>query len=146
VISTSLRSWTAAALLAVGLISMHLFSGAWVSRLFPELNRPITDSTPLSLGAKGFMLASLGLSVALAVGMPLCVFGALSERDQRRWQYEEAERRRLAQIEDQLWLESLPPEARERTLAQRRERTEREARARALLAAERQGQVNGEGR
>jgi hypothetical protein len=142
-ISRPLFYWIAAALLAVGLISMHLFSGAWVSRLFPELNRPITDSTPLSLGAKGFMLAYLVLSVALAVGMPLCVFGALSERDHRRWQHEEAERRRLAEIEDQLWLESLPPESRERTLAQRRERAEREARARALLEAERRGEADG---
>jgi hypothetical protein len=28
--------WTAAALLSVGLIAMHLFSGAWVPALFPE--------------------------------------------------------------------------------------------------------------
>jgi hypothetical protein len=91
-------------------------------------------------------VAYLVLSMGLAVSAPLCVFAALSERDQRRWQHEEAERRRLAQIEDQLWLESLSPESRERTLAQRRERADREQRARALLEAERQAPQNGAGR
>jgi hypothetical protein len=83
--SKALLYWTAAALLAVGLIAMHRFSGAWVPMLFPELNRSITDPTPLSLGAKGFMMIYLVLSVAAPVGVVLCVCAALSERDRRRW-------------------------------------------------------------
>jgi hypothetical protein len=43
--SRPLVYWMAAALLAVGLVVLHLFSGAWVTRVFPELNRSITDPT-----------------------------------------------------------------------------------------------------
>ena len=54
--TTTPRDVTAAAVLAVTLISLHLFSSPWVARLAPDLNRPITDLTPLSVRAKGVML------------------------------------------------------------------------------------------
>jgi hypothetical protein len=56
------------------------------------------------------------------------------------------EHARLVQIRDQLWLESLAPHARAYLLRQRLADAEREARARALLEAERSGDQNGEGR
>jgi hypothetical protein len=51
---------------------------------------------------------------------------------------------RLAQIKDRLWLESLSPDARRYILRQRQEEAEREARARAILEAERRAARNGE--
>jgi hypothetical protein len=51
------------------------------------------------------------------------------------------EHARLAQIRDQLWLESLTPRARAYILRQRLDEAEREAQARALLEAERQAQA-----
>jgi hypothetical protein len=58
----------------------------------------------------------------------------------------EDEQARLAQIKEQLWLESLAPQTRASILRQRLEAAEREARARALLEAERQAQQNGQTR
>ena len=55
----------------------------------------------------------------------------------------EDEHARLAQIRDQLWLESLAPHVRAYILRQRLEAAEREERARALLQAERQAQRDG---
>jgi hypothetical protein len=132
--STSQLYWIAAALLAVGLISLHLFSGAWVSRLFPELNRPITDPTPLSLGAKGFMMTYLVLSVAAAVGAALCACAALSERDRRRW----AVREQVREIEQQIREESMSEEWREWHRQWRRQQVEihQEARRRLGLPEE----------
>jgi hypothetical protein len=137
--SRPLAYWMAAALLAVGLVVMHLFSGAWVTRVFPELYHSITDPTPLSLGAKAFMLAYLALSVGLAVGVPLCIFEALLKRDQRRWQHEETKRQRqwalqrqLQEVEQRLYEESLPDWQREAIQESRHRRAEvrREARRR----------------
>jgi hypothetical protein len=51
------------------------------------------------------------------------------------------EHARLAQIRDQLWLESLTSHARAYILRQRLEEAEREARVRAWLEAERQAQA-----
>jgi hypothetical protein len=61
----------------------------------------------------------------------------------RRWEAthpleSEDERARLAQIKDHLWLESLSPDSRRYILQQRQDEAEREARARAILEAERQ--------
>ena len=56
------------------------------------------------------------------------------------------EHARLAQIRDQLWLESLTPDARAYILRRRLEETEREERARALWQAERQAQRGGHDR
>jgi hypothetical protein len=56
----------------------------------------------------------------------------------------EDERARLVQIKDRLWLESLSPDSRRHILRQRQEDTEREARARAILAAERDAARDGE--
>jgi hypothetical protein len=56
------------------------------------------------------------------------------------------EHARLAQIRDQLWLESLTPHARAHILRQRLEDAEREERARALWQAECQTQRGGHDR
>jgi hypothetical protein len=53
------------------------------------------------------------------------------------------EHARLAQIRDQLWLESLTPDTRAYILRTRLEEAEREARARAILEAERQARGDG---
>jgi hypothetical protein len=67
----------------------------------------------------------------------------------RRWEAThplepEDEWARLAQIKDRLWLESLSSDARRYILRQRQAETEREARARAILEAERRAARNGE--
>jgi hypothetical protein len=69
----------------------------------------------------------------------------------RRWEAThpldpEDERARLAQIKDRLWLESLPPDARRSILRQRQDEAGREARARAILDAERGAARDGETR
>ena len=51
---------------------------------------------------------------------------------------------RLAQIKDQLWLDSLEPHVRVHIPRQRLDEAEHEAQARALLEAERQAQKHGE--
>jgi hypothetical protein len=53
------------------------------------------------------------------------------------------EHARLAQIRDQLWLDSLTPHVRAPILRQRLEDAEREAQARAILEAERRGETDG---
>jgi hypothetical protein len=53
---------------------------------------------------------------------------------------------RLAQLRDQLWLDSLTPHVRAHILRQRLEDAEREARARAILDAERRAARDGETR
>lgn len=53
---------------------------------------------------------------------------------------------RLAQIKDQLWLDSLAPHSKAHILRQRLEDAEREAQAQALLEAERQAQRGGHDR
>jgi hypothetical protein len=153
--------WGAAAVVAVGVVLLHLFGSAWVAARVPELQRPLTDPTPLSPWAKVIMLGYLALSVGGAVGVPLLIFAGLSARDEQRWaaqrrqweaeqaaqrerwERERQEWQRLQEIRDQLWLERLPPEERERTLARRREQQELEARARAILEAERRGEADG---
>jgi hypothetical protein len=69
----------------------------------------------------------------------------------RRWEAAhplepEDEHARLARIKDRLWLESLSPDARRYILQQRQAEAEREARARAILDAERQATRDGETR
>jgi hypothetical protein len=127
--SKALRYWTAAALFTVGLIAMHLFSGAWVPALVPELNRSITDPTPLSLGAKGFMMTSLVLSVAAPVGVVLCACAALSERDRRRW----AVREQVFEMAQQIRAESMSEEWREWHRQGRRQQVEIQQEARRRL-------------
>jgi hypothetical protein len=159
--SRLLAYWMAAALLAVGLVEVHLFGGTWVTRRFPELNRSITDPTPLSFGAQLVMLGSLALAMGGAVAVPLLIYAGLSARDQQRWaaqrrQWEAARaaerahwareqqgRGRLREIRDQLYLESLPAPERERLLARRRREQALDARAQAILAAERRGEADG---
>jgi hypothetical protein len=69
----------------------------------------------------------------------------------RRWEAThplepEDEWARLAQIKDRLWLESLAPDARRDILRQRQAEAGREARARAILEAERRSARDGETR
>lgn len=132
--SKCLRYWTVAAVLAVGLVIMHLFSGAWAAALFPELNRSITDPTPLSLGAKGVMMAYLVVSVAGVLGVVFCAFAALSERDRRLW----AVREQIREMEQQIREESMSEEWREwhRQWRQRQDEIHQEARRRLGLPEE----------
>jgi hypothetical protein len=128
--------WGTAAVVAAGVVLMHIGVDTWAPVRFPELQRPITDPAPLSRAAKFFMLGYLALSVGGAVGAVALIFRGLSARDQQR----------LEESRDELWLESLSPESRERILTERRGSAEREARARAILEAERQGQAQEERR
>jgi hypothetical protein len=152
------RAWTWAILLAVSLAVAYSTNRWWftalLQALFGHVPASFSEVTP---GLAWVLIAWLILALAGGVAVGLLIVEGLSARGRHRWQQEEAERRRqwdrerqeeqrLAQIRDQLWLESLPPESRERIVAQRRESAELEQRARALLEAERQGRVNGEGR
>jgi hypothetical protein len=133
----------AAVALAASVVLLHVFGSAWVAAWFPELQKPLTDPTPLSPWAKGVMLGYLALSVGGPIGAVFCLLAGISARDDQRWARERQEQQRLHEIRDQLWLESLPPEARDRVLAQRRDTRELEERARAILAAERRGEADG---
>jgi hypothetical protein len=63
--------WCAAAVLAVGVVLMHGFSGSWGPWLFPELQTPITGPIQLGPWTKWLMMAYLGLSVAGGAGVAL---------------------------------------------------------------------------
>jgi hypothetical protein len=63
--------------------------------------------------------------------------------ERRRWDQRQHEQQRLAQLRDQLWLESLPEPERQRILARRRQERDRDQRAQALLEAERQAPRDG---
>jgi len=132
--SKALLYWTAATLLTVGLIAMHLFSGAWVPRAVPRTEPIDHRPHPLSLGAKGFMMTYLVLSVAAPVGVVLCVCAALSERDRRRW----AVREQVREMEQQIREESMSEEWREWHREWRRRQVEihQEARRRLGLPEE----------
>lgn len=155
--TTTQRYATAAVLLAACLVSLYLFSDPWLTNLAPDLNRPLTDPTPLSLKAKVMMLLFIVLSGVLVTGMAVCIYQTLSTWDQRRWAQEaearqrqreadERERRRLQEIRDQLYLDTLSDQQRQSVLRARQEAAELEARAQAILEAERRGRANGEGR
>jgi flagellar biosynthesis component FlhA len=153
--------WGAAAVVAAGVVLMHIGVDAWALARFPELQRPMTDLAPLSRAAKLFMLGYLALSVGGAAGAVALIFLGLSARDQQRWQRERQERQReqeererqwqrerqerqrLQEIRDQLWLESLPAPDRECILARRRGERELQQRAQAIREAERRGEADG---
>jgi hypothetical protein len=151
------HAWTWASVLAVGIFGAHATTRWWMpalaQALFGEIPTP-ADAPPLVwVFLAGYLILSLAGGRAIA---SLDTEGRLV-RDRQRWQHEEAERRRrweaearerqrLQEIRDQLYLDSLSPEERERILARRRREQDLDHHARAILEAERQGHVNGEGR
>jgi hypothetical protein len=94
--------WCAAVVLAVGVVLMHVLAGSWMPALSPELQKPITEPVQLGLGVKLVLMGYLVLSVAGAVGVVLLIGAGLSTLDQRRWDREEAERRRQWALQEQL--------------------------------------------
>ena len=138
------RAWTWAIVLAVGMLGMHATLRWWgaslAQALFGDLPPTPAEAPPLLWALlAGYLILSWAGGLGIA---ELCTEGSLV-RDRHRWQYEEAERQRLQQIRDQLWLESLPEPDRERVLARPREERELERRAEAILAAERRGDADG---
>jgi RecB family exonuclease len=143
------RAWTCAIVLAVGVFGAHATTWWWMpalaQALFGEIPTP-ADAPPLVWALlAGYLILSLAGGRALA---SLETEGRLV-RDRHRWQHEEATRerqraqeredwQRLQEIRDQLYLDSLSPEERERILASRRLEQDLDHRARALLEAERQ--------
>jgi hypothetical protein len=136
------RAWPWAIVLAVGVFGAHATTWWWM----PALAQALFGDIPTPADAPPLLVVLLGvyivLSLAGGVGLAILIGDGLSARDQHRWQQawdaQEWERQRLAQIRDQLWLESLPEADRERILERRREEHEREQRARALFEAEQQ--------
>jgi hypothetical protein len=169
------RAWTGAIALAVTLAAAHSTGQWWlpalVQVLFGDVPQSVSDITP---GVAWVLIVWIMLSLAGGAAISLLFFEGVSARDRHRWRHEAGlttepswrlpviatrmderaaeilarmdERARLAQIEDALWLESLPPERRAAILRRRQQAAEREARARAILAAERQAHQNGETR
>jgi hypothetical protein len=144
------RAWTWAIVLAVGLFGAHATTRWWMPALAQALfgNIPTPADAPPLVWAllAGYLILSLAGGLTIA---SLCTEGSLV-RDRHRWQHEEAERRRrweaearerqrLQEIRDQLYLDSLSPEERERILARRRREQDLDHRARAILEVERRG-------
>jgi hypothetical protein len=92
--------------------------------------------TPVTVGylTQTMWAAVIGLLPGLAI------FGWLTRRDHRRLLREMEERHRewsrLREIEDQLWLESLPEDRRAKILESRRQQEEQHRRAQEMLAHE----------
>jgi hypothetical protein len=129
--------------LAVLLIVAHGTHRWWFTVLVQTLFGYVPESfSEVTSGLAWVMIGWIVLSLAGGVGLALIGEGSLV-RDCYRWEREDAERQRLWEIRDRLWLESLSPEFLEGILVQRRESAELEARARALLKAERQAQQDG---
>src|SRR5215510_10499920 len=105
--------WCAAAVLAVGVVLMHVLSGSWGPWLFPEWQKPITQPLQIGPGGKLFLMGYLALSVAGSVGVALLFGAGVDARDRARWAREEEVRRQLQEMEQQIWLESLPDWQRE---------------------------------
>jgi hypothetical protein len=125
-----------------------------VQTLFGSVPESFSEVTP---GLAWVMIGWVVLSLAGGVGVAWLIGEGILVRDRYRWDQEEAVRkaqwaheqqewRRLQEIRDQLWLDSLPADARARILERRREEREREARARALLETEQQAQRDGHDR
>ena len=64
-------SFAAAALLAVGVGLMHGLSGYWVPSIFPEFQKPITESLQIGPWGKLFLMGYLALSLASGIGVVL---------------------------------------------------------------------------
>jgi hypothetical protein len=73
--------WGAAAVVAASVVLLHVGVGEWAPARFPELQRPITDPSPLSPWVKLAMLGYVTLSIGGAVAVPLLIFAGLSARD-----------------------------------------------------------------
>lgn len=130
--------------MAVSLIVAHGTHRWWFTALVQTLFGYVPESfSEVTSGLAWVMIGWIVLSLAGGVGLALLIGEGSLVRDRYRWEREDAERQRLWEIRDRLWLESLSPEFREGILAQRRESAELEARARALLEAERQAQQDG---
>jgi hypothetical protein len=130
--------WCAATGLAGGVVLMHVLSGSWGPWLFPALGKPSTDPLPIGPWVVLFLMGYLALSVAGGVGV-VRLFGAgVDTRDRARWAREEEARRQLREMEQQIWLESLPDWQREAILEgrQRQAAITQEARRRLGLPEE----------
>jgi hypothetical protein len=77
--------WLAAVALAASVVLLHVFGSAWVAAWCLELQKPLTDPTPLSPWAKGVMLGYLALSVGGPIGAVFCLLAGISARDDQRW-------------------------------------------------------------
>jgi hypothetical protein len=129
--------WCAAAMLAVGLVLMHVFFRNWAPWLVPDLQKPF-DEALVSPWAKLVLMGYVVLSVVGPVGV-VRLFGAgVDTRDRARWAREEEARRQLREMEQQIWLESLPDWQREAILEgrQRQAAITQEARRRLGLPEE----------
>jgi biopolymer transport protein ExbB/TolQ len=103
-------------------------------------------TTPLMVEHLRYVLWAIPLGL-LAGFLPVIVLlWWLQHREFKRLRQEQREWQRLQQIRDQLWLESLSEQERERILEHRRLDAERERRAQELLRHEREAQRNGHAR
>jgi hypothetical protein len=90
----------AAAVLAVGVVLMHVFADQWMPSLFPELQTPLGEPLPLSFWAKLALMGYLGLSVAGGVGVVVLIFAGLCTREEQRWTAESERRQQLWAMEE----------------------------------------------
>jgi hypothetical protein len=130
--------WCAAAVLAVGVVLMHVLANQWLPLRFPELQKPITEPIQLGPGLKLLLATYLVMSVVGAVGVVLLAGEGVFIRDQQRWAAEWEAQRRLSAMEERIREERLPEAERERRRRYREEQAEvrREARRRLGLPEE----------
>jgi hypothetical protein len=133
------RTWTRAIVLALGLFGAHATSRWWLPALMQRLFGQVPDTfaeIPPLMGA----LLVVWVIVSAVGGM---VIGRLitegsSVCDRRRWQQEQAQRRQLWDMEQQIREESMSEEWRQwhQQYRQRQAEITREARRRLGLAEE----------
>jgi hypothetical protein len=121
--STPVIYWSAAAVLAGGVVLLHMLAGAWMPWLFPELGKPTAEALPIGPWAMLFLLGYLALSMAGGAGVALLAGAGVDARDRARWAREEEVRRQLREMEEAIREEQLSDDERER----RRQSRAREA-------------------
>jgi hypothetical protein len=103
--------WCAAAVLAVGLVLMHVFFRNWALWLVPDLQKPF-DEALVSPWAKLVVMGSVVLSVAGGVGVARLFAAGVDTRDRARWAREEEMRRQLREMEAAIREEQMSEEER----------------------------------
>jgi hypothetical protein len=134
--------WCAAAVLAVGVVLMHVLFSSWAPSLSPELQTPITEPLQIGPGVKLVLMGYLALSVAGPAGVVLLLGEGVCTRDRQRWAAEQEAQRRLAAMERQIREEQMPAAERQRLQASRARDAAIRAEARRRLGLPEEDEAN----
>ena len=128
------RTWTWAVALAVLVFGAHGTTYWWLTALMRVLFGEI--QTAAAVPPRAWAILACYLLLSLFAGLMianLCTEGSLA-RDRHRWQQEQAQRRQLWDLEQQIREEALPEGERERRRQHRQRQAEIKAEARRRLA------------